>query len=151
MDQLQLGVDVGDALDAIQAAATLGELSELNRTLTTTTLVRWCLAMVWLLQLIAYEVFRPRLGYDVRRWATVLSLGLYAACSFITGEVKGVAAITDSVTPGRGRFHRLAARARRALPAQFEDAAQSAVAGPKSGQPALRKQAQVHDHTSYLP
>ena len=34
-------------------------------------------------------------GYDLRRWATVLSLGVYAACSFTIGEVAGIAGITD--------------------------------------------------------
>jgi hypothetical protein len=35
------------------------------------------------------------LVYEVRRWATVLSLGPYAVCSFITGEVADITAITD--------------------------------------------------------
>jgi tellurite resistance protein TehA-like permease len=78
-----------------QAAAALGQLRELNQVLTTGTLVLWCLAVVWLLPLVAGEILRPRLGYDVHRWATVFPLGMYAACSFITGEVAGVAAITD--------------------------------------------------------
>lgn len=62
--------------------------------LSTGTLVLWCLAMVWLLPLISCEILRPRLRYDVRRWATVFPLGMYATCSFITGEVVGLAAIT---------------------------------------------------------
>jgi tellurite resistance protein TehA-like permease len=39
--------------------------------------------MAWLPVLVAAEVIRPRLGYDVRRWATVFPLGMYAACSFV--------------------------------------------------------------------
>jgi tellurite resistance protein TehA-like permease len=31
--------------------------------------------------------------YDVRRWATVFPLGMYAACSFTVGQVAGVSAI----------------------------------------------------------
>ena len=38
---------------------------------------------------------RPRLTYDVRRWATVFPLGMYAACSFATGQVTGIAGIAD--------------------------------------------------------
>ena len=78
-----------------QAAAALGQFSELHQVLETGTLVLWCLAMVWLLPLVACEILRPRLGYDVRRWATVFPLGIYAACSFITGEVAGITGITD--------------------------------------------------------
>ena len=43
----------------------------------------WVAAMAWLPVLVAAEVIRPRLGYDVRRWATVFPLGMYAACSFV--------------------------------------------------------------------
>ena len=78
-----------------QAAATLGQLRGWDQVLTTSTLVLWCLAMVWLLPLVVCEIARPRLRYDVRRWASVLSLGLYAACSFVTGKVAGIAAISD--------------------------------------------------------
>jgi hypothetical protein len=31
--------------------------------------------------LIISEIIRPRLSYDVRRWATVFPFGMYAACS----------------------------------------------------------------------
>ena len=53
----------------------------------------WCLATAWLFPLIAGEVLRPRLSYDVRRWATVFPLGMYAACSFTTGQVTGISGI----------------------------------------------------------
>ena len=41
------------------------------------------------------EVLRPRLSYDVRRWATVFPLGMYAACSFAAGQVTGITGIAD--------------------------------------------------------
>ena len=53
------------------------------------------LAMVWLLPLVTGEVLRPRLTYDVRRWATVFPLGMYAACSFAAGQVTGISGIAD--------------------------------------------------------
>jgi tellurite resistance protein TehA-like permease len=51
--------------------------------------------MVWLLPLVTGEVLRPRLTYDVRRWATVFPLGMYAACSLATGQVTGITGIAD--------------------------------------------------------
>ena len=82
---------VGKVTDA---AGALGQFSRQHQALTTSTLVLWCLAMVWLLPLITGEILRPRLGYDVRRWATVFPLGMYAACSFTTGQVTGITGIT---------------------------------------------------------
>ena len=58
------------------------------------TLALWCLAMIWLLVLVASELRKPRLGYDVRRWATVFPVGMFAACSFVTGQVSGLSGIT---------------------------------------------------------
>jgi tellurite resistance protein TehA-like permease len=49
--------------------------------------------MAWLPPLIISEIVRPRLGYDVRRWATVFPFGMYAACSFTVGQVAGVTGI----------------------------------------------------------
>ncbi len=40
-------------------------------------------------------VLLPRLTYDVRRWATVFPLGMYAACSFAAGQVTGISGIAD--------------------------------------------------------
>jgi tellurite resistance protein TehA-like permease len=60
--------------------------------------VLWCLAVVWLLPLIVTEAVRPRLAYDVRRWATIFPLGMYPSCSFTVGKVTGIAGI---VTFGR--------------------------------------------------
>ena len=78
-----------------QAAAVLGQVSGQHQALTTSTLVLWCLAMAWLLPLVIAEILRPRLRYDMRRWATVFPLGMYAASSFTTGEVTGITGITD--------------------------------------------------------
>ena len=51
--------------------------------------------MVWLPALLAAELLRPRLRYDVRRWSTVFPVGMYAACSFVVGDVAHAAAISD--------------------------------------------------------
>jgi tellurite resistance protein TehA-like permease len=59
------------------------------------TLALWCLAMAWLVVLITAELARPRLSYDVRRWATVFPVGMYAACAFSTGQLTGITAIID--------------------------------------------------------
>ena len=78
-----------------QAAAALGQLPSLQQMLSTSTLALWCLAMVWLLSLIICEILRPRLRYDTRRWATVFPLGIYAAASIETGQVRSITWITD--------------------------------------------------------
>jgi hypothetical protein len=57
-----------------EAAASLGQFSHQHQVLSTGTLVLWCLAMAWLPALISCEIIRPRLNYDVRRWATVFPL-----------------------------------------------------------------------------
>ena len=78
-----------------EAARALGQFGEQHQILTDGTLVLWCLAMVWLFPLVTGEVLRPRLSYDVGRWATVFPLGMYAACSFATGQVTGITGIAD--------------------------------------------------------
>ena len=50
--------------------------------------------MAWLPVLVVSEVIRRRLGYDIRRWATVFPLGMYAACSITVGQVARVSGIT---------------------------------------------------------
>ncbi len=52
-------------------------------------------APVQLAVLIAREAARPRLRYDTERWGTVFPLGMYAAASFLTGEVEGIAAVRE--------------------------------------------------------
>jgi tellurite resistance protein TehA-like permease len=76
------------------AADALGRFGDQRQVLVTGTLVLWCLAVAWLLPLIVAEAVRPRLGYDVRRWATVFPLGMYPACSFTVGKVTGMEGIT---------------------------------------------------------
>jgi tellurite resistance protein TehA-like permease len=76
-----------------QAAEALGLFRQQHQVLTTGTLVLWCLAMVWLFPLTISEVIRPRLTYDVRRWATAFPFGMYAACSFTVGKVAGITGI----------------------------------------------------------
>lgn len=71
----------------------LGRFASLHGFLDVGALVLWCLAMLWLGPLIAAEALRPRLSYDVRRWATVFPLGMYAACSFAVGQVTGITGI----------------------------------------------------------
>jgi tellurite resistance protein TehA-like permease len=108
------------------AAAALGQFSRQHQILTTSTLVLWCLAMVWLLPLVAGEVLRPRLTYDVRRWATVFPLGMYAACSLATGRVTGITGIARlRPSVDVGRIHRQPARVRRAAPSRLAGAAWS--------------------------
>jgi tellurite resistance protein TehA-like permease len=76
-----------------EAADALGRFDDLRQVFTIGTLVLWCAAMVWLFPLIVTEAIRPRLDYDVRRWATVFPLGMYPACSFAVGKVTGIAGI----------------------------------------------------------
>ncbi|MGI8506010.1 MAG: tellurite resistance/C4-dicarboxylate transporter family protein [Solirubrobacteraceae bacterium] len=59
------------------------------------TLALWVLAMLWLPLLLLGEAMRPRPRYDVRRWATIFPLGMYAACSFVVGTVAGASAIVS--------------------------------------------------------
>lgn len=59
----------------------------LARALEDAALTLWVTAAAWLPLLVAAELRRPRLVYDVRRWATVFPFGMYAACSFVTARV----------------------------------------------------------------
>jgi hypothetical protein len=77
------------------SAKSLGALGGLTGALEGVSVGLWIAAMVWLPVLVAVEALRPRLGYDVRRWATVFPVGMYAACSFVVGSAAGVAPITD--------------------------------------------------------
>jgi tellurite resistance protein TehA-like permease len=76
----------------------LGWLTWMHGFFDVAALVLWCLAMLWLGPLIAAEALRPRLSYDVQRWATVFPLGMYAACSFAVGQVTGITEIGGSFT-----------------------------------------------------
>lgn len=64
-------------------------------TLEDISLVLWGLAIVWLPPLLAFEVLRPRLRYDPRRWSTAFVVAMYAACSFAVGAATQASTITD--------------------------------------------------------
>jgi Trk-type K+ transport system membrane component len=58
------------------------ELGVISSTPEVVMLVLWAAAMVWLPALLGFELMRPRLHYDIRRWATAFPLGMFASCSF---------------------------------------------------------------------
>lgn len=70
-------------------------LGTADGSLKTVALVVWALSMAWLPVLIVCEVSRRRLGYDLRRWATVFPVGMYAACSFDVGRAIGAHGLID--------------------------------------------------------
>jgi len=76
-----------------KAEEALGRLTWMHGFPDVAALVLWCRAMLWLGPLIAAEALRPRLSYDVRRWATVFPLGMYAACSFAVSQVTRITGI----------------------------------------------------------
>jgi hypothetical protein len=77
------------------SAQSLGALGGLSGALEGVSVGLWVAAIAWLPALVAAEALRPRPGYDVRRWATVFPVGMYAACSFVVGNAAGVTLITD--------------------------------------------------------
>ncbi len=77
------------------AAKALHQFGGVPGTLKVVSLVLWGLTITWLPVLLAAELLRPRLRYDVRRWSTVFPLGMYAACSFVVGALATAGAITD--------------------------------------------------------
>jgi hypothetical protein len=78
------------------AAKSLGVIASTPEAL---LLVLWAAAMLWLPALLGFELMRPRLHYDIRRWATAFPLGMFASCSFAVG------AAVDA--PGITRFARI--------------------------------------------
>jgi tellurite resistance protein TehA-like permease len=77
------------------AAESLHTLSGAVGTLENVTIVLWVLSLAWLPVLVIAELARPRPGYDVRRWATVFPVGMYAACSGLGGSAAHASAMTD--------------------------------------------------------
>ena len=77
------------------AARHIDVLSGAHGALRAIALVLWGLTILWLPVLVAAEALRPRLHYNVRRWSTVFPVGMYAACSFVVGELNRTPAITD--------------------------------------------------------
>jgi tellurite resistance protein TehA-like permease len=55
----------------------------------------WIAAIAWLPALVLYELRRPRLRYDLRRWSMVFPLGMYAVCSFTLASVRSPHGIAD--------------------------------------------------------
>lgn len=89
-----LAISTLAAADLVRAARGLGALPDLRDPLEVLAVVLWGMSLWWLAILLASEVLRRRLGYDLRRWATVFPLGMYAVCSFILGPVAHVDAMT---------------------------------------------------------
>jgi tellurite resistance protein TehA-like permease len=84
------GLTTAELIDSTQSLHLLGSLDE---AFSATGWVVWGAAMAWLPFLVASELLRPRLGFDVRRWATVFPLGMYAAMSFALGRSLGSGAL----------------------------------------------------------
>jgi hypothetical protein len=90
------------------------------------TVVLWSVTVAWLPLLIGAELRWPRPGYDVRRWATVFPLAMYALMSVGTGQAATLHALVSLGHAGAwlafgawcaaaaGATRRVAARARRA-------------------------------------
>ena len=74
----------------------------LHTTLDHAALVVWVTAIAWLPVLVAGELRGPRRGFDLRRWATVFPVGMYAVCSFLVARVDGVGSIATFARTGRG-------------------------------------------------
>ena len=65
----------------------------LHTTLDDASVAAWALAIAWLPFLLVGELRGPRRGFDLRRWATVFPVGMYAACSFLVAGADDVASI----------------------------------------------------------
>jgi hypothetical protein len=55
----------------------------------------WASSVAWLVALIAYELYSPRLRHDPLRWSTVFPVGMYAVSSFVVSEVARLPALTS--------------------------------------------------------
>lgn len=77
------------------AAQSTHTLSGAVGTLEVVTVVLWVVSIAWLPLLVITEVVRPRWGYDVRRWATVFPVGMYAACSGLGGSAAHASVMSD--------------------------------------------------------
>lgn len=58
--------------------------------LRTVAVIQLILAAVWYVVLLAGEVLRPRLHYDVRRWSTVFPMGMTAVAALSVGSAADV-------------------------------------------------------------
>lgn len=80
---------------AAQAAESTGTLHGWGDGIGTASLALWAAAFLWLPALLACEAARPRTDYDARRWSTVFPVGMYAACSFVVGDVEKIDGLVD--------------------------------------------------------
>jgi voltage-gated anion channel len=76
-------------------AQSMHQLGGSSSALSAMSLALWALSVVWLPALIGAEFVRPRLRYDVRRWATAFPLGMYAASSFDAGRAAKVSGLIE--------------------------------------------------------
>ena len=90
-----LAISTLAAGDLTVAARALHALGDVRGALEALSLVLWALTIAWLPVLVAAELWRPRLGYDVRRWSTVFPVGMYAVCSFVVGKLTEIGGIED--------------------------------------------------------
>lgn len=82
------------ALAAGKIAVAAKDLGAISSTPDVAMLVLWAAAMLWLPALLGFELMRPRLHYDIRRWATAFPLGMFASCSFAVGGAVDADGIT---------------------------------------------------------
>lgn len=78
-----------------QAVQGIGALHHLRAGLGVVSLALWAAAALWLPALLAGELVSLRPAYDVRRWSTVFPVGMYAASSFVVGDVEGIGGLVD--------------------------------------------------------
>ena len=76
------------------AARSLGILGGALGTLESATVVLWVMSIAWLPVLVIAEAAWPRPGFDLRRWATVFPVGMYAACSGLGGSAAHASLMT---------------------------------------------------------
>ena len=81
--------------ELIQAIDAVGALGGARGALAGLDLALWIGAIAWLPLLVAAELRWPRPRYRPARWATVFPVGMYAACSFVTGRALGLGGLTD--------------------------------------------------------
>jgi hypothetical protein len=81
--------------ETAEAARAVSSLNGLAGGLDVAALVLWAAAFAWLPVLLACEIVAPRLTYDARRWSTVFPFGMYASCSFVVGDIRGIGGMVD--------------------------------------------------------
>jgi tellurite resistance protein TehA-like permease len=55
----------------------------------------WIVATLWLPPLLAFELHRGVRRYELRRWATVFPLGMYAVATYEAGRVDRIGALAE--------------------------------------------------------